>query len=543
MFNFYKDKEENFELVFQLNNKITRGLIRNKILKMSDLERYLMPSSMEEIIPFAEKMTGGAKLVTDVIANILKIESFLKVNKTDFENDFLLGEDFIIVKKTYFTTNPLSNYINKLKNNLKKYDKDEVMFDKIGYISSSDFEIIKKDLEKEQIKREAKKLSNLKIESIFIDVLFKTQIQKAESVKIIYKDNEIKVQYTIERQVFEDSLVKTTLENYTKLVNYIKTFFEENVVIKEINGEKLKLNLRIGKATEEFKAIETLTVNVFFINNETKDFKETFELPLSDSKKIEQDFKNPYGLIVLSSKNNLKDSLYSLLKNQSTVFSPSKIYFIESEIEKDFKNIAQYKYKSKKEWRDLDCDGFSIVFIDEISSKEDCEFAYSLISKGKKVVVGINAPSSIEAFSKLYKWSSDREVLIDNLLSITQVEKLNTVCPNCSTSLLFLKDKNYQNFQAIEQAPTMNTLIKVENRKGCESCNKGYKGMQVVAEYLQNDLILKDALLNGFKFDSLKIEKNSASWMNIYENSMILLENKKITTNSIIFNLGYPRKL
>lgn len=193
MFNFYKGKDESFELVFKLNNKITKGLIKNKILKMSDLEHYSMPSSLEEIIPLAEKMTGDAKLITDVIAELLKVESFLKISKKDFAKDYLLGEDFVIVKNTYFTTNPLSNYIIKLKKNLLKYNPDEVLFQKIGYISSSDFEILKQELSKNKAIVDNKKISNLKVESLFIDMLFSAYKKKAESFKLLYKENVVKI--------------------------------------------------------------------------------------------------------------------------------------------------------------------------------------------------------------------------------------------------------------------------------------------------------------------------------------------------------------
>lgn len=543
MFNFYKGKDESFELVFKLNNKITKGLIKNKILKMSDLELYSMPSSLEEIIPLAEKMTGDAKLITDVIAELLKVESFLKISKKDFAKDYLLGEDFVIVKNTYFTTNPLSNYIIKLKKNLLKYNPDEVLFQKIGYISSSDFDILQQELSKNKAIVDNKKISNLKVESLFIDMLFSAYKKKAESFKLLYKENVVKIQYVVENQLYEEDLIHASIESYMKMIDYLKTFFVNDVVIKEIAGKQLKLTSKIGKTTEQFQNIETININIFDLNEKVQDFQDLFYLPINDEKSLAQDLKNPYGLMVLSSKRNRKESLYSLMKNQKNLNPFAKIYFLEKEIEKDFKDVEQFKYNSKNDWKDLDIDSYSIIFIDEVDSKEDCNFVYSLIAKGKKVFVGVDAPSTIEAFSKLYKWSESREVLVDNLISIIQTEKINKVCKLCSNKIPFLKDENYQSFQMIENAPKMTSLIRIENKKGCESCYKGFKGVAIVAEYLKNDLILKDALLNGLKFDNLKIEKNSASWMNVFENSMHLLENGEVSSNSIILNLGYPRKL
>ena len=40
------------------------------------------------------------------------------------------------------------------------------------------------------------------------------------------------------------------------------------------------------------------------------------------------------------------------------------------------------------------------------------------------------------------------------------------------------------------------------------------------------------------QFLNLKIEKNSDSWHNIFENSLYLLESQEITTNSFCFGAG-----
>jgi type II secretory ATPase GspE/PulE/Tfp pilus assembly ATPase PilB-like protein len=544
MFEFYRDENDTFEKVFILNNKITKGLIAKKILKMSDLDDYKMPSSLEEIIPFAETLTGDAKLLTNIISDTLGLESFLKVDKNDFNKGYLVGDDYVIVKNTYFTINPLSKYIEQLRKNLKRYKDNEISFNKIGYISSKDFGILKEALSSSKSKLNDQVLSNLKIDALFIDVLYKSIKLRASDLKILYRRSEVLLQYTIEKQLYEEALIKVNLENYNKLTSYLLSFFGENkVVIREMNGKKYKLTLTESKATEEFSSIDILNISIFNLEKKTPDFFEEFTLPLENKKDLERSIKNPYGLFVLSSKNHRKEFLYSLAIKEKELKPASKIYIIEREIERDFEGITQYKYKESSDWHNLELDSFSLIIVDEVKDKKDYDVVSKLIEAGKKVVIGLNSTSSLEAFAKLEKLSSNKEFLSDNLLCILQVEKVNKVCEICSTSIQLIKDKNFQELQKLEQAPKMSTIIKVENVKGCNNCYQGFKGLVGVAEYLSNDMILKTAILEGYKFQNLKIEKNSSSWMNIYENSMYLIENNTISTNAIVNNLGYPKKL
>lgn len=545
MFEYYRGEKESYENVFKLNKKIINGLIKKRLIKIADLESYKMPQSMGDIIPNIEKMSGYNKLLTDIVAETLSIESFLKVNKDDISSETLIGKDFIVIQNVYYTTNPLSEYIDNLIQNLSSYNKDEVLFNRIGYIATVDFDKIKEDLANNEKYFEHLTMSNLRIENLLIETLNKAAENQVDTVQLFYRGGELRALYIVGNQIFETSISKISIKAYKDVSNYIVDFFGENkTILREYNSNKYKLKLSQGLATEGANQVPVLFVKVLNLKSDVVDLYKRFELDRKDFKNYEKALNSPYGLFVLASKTNKKDTMYSLAKKERELLPNSRILFLEKEVGKDFKDITQTDKKmSLNEWKELDYSAYSIVFFEEINTKEELEFVLKLTSKGKKVIIGIDSSNSIDSFAYLYRTIENKPLIVDNLLGILQSEQINKVCPSCSKSTLLLQDVNFQEFSGLENMPKMSQSIRVENTKGCDACHKGYRGFVEVAEYLHNDNILKSAIIEGFNIKNLKIEKNSDSWFNIYENSLSLLSDEKITTHSIIQALGYPRKL
>lgn len=545
MFDYYRSESESYEKVFILNNKIVKGLIKKNLLKMSDLKNYRMPLSMEDIIPNIEKMSGSAKLLTDVIAETLKIESFLKVDKNEVNFETLIGEDFIVVNKVYYTINPLSSYIETLKENLLSYNKNEVLFDKIGYISTIDFKNIKEDLNKNERHLEHITMSKIRIENLLNVSLNKAADKKSDMVQLFYRSGELRALYIMGNQIFEESIEKLSIQTYNQVADYIVDFFgDQATIIKEFKGSKYKLKLSKGSATEAVSNVPVLLVKISNLNSKVVDLFERFNLERRDQRALEKALTTPFGLFAISSKTNKKEVMYSLAQKEKEIDSNSRMFFLEKEVSKDFADITQNDtLQSLEDWKQLDYSSYSVVVFEEIETKEELEFVLSLTSKGKKVIIGVNSNNAVDTFASLYNKISNKALLVDNLLGILQVEQINKVCPSCSKTTPLFQDRYFQEFSGLENIPKMSQKIRVENEKGCDACYKGYKGFVEVAEYLHNDNILKSALIEGFNIQNLKIEKNSDSWFNIYENSLDLLGEEKITTHSIIQALGYPRKL
>ena len=93
----------------------------------------------------------------------------------------------------------------------------------------------------------------------------------------------------------------------------------------------------------------------------------------------------------------------------------------------------------------------------------------------------------------------------------------------------------------IDNAP-MNEYVKCENIEGCQDCFNGYDGRTQVLEILDNDEIMRELILESYNLKNFKIEKRSKSWRSVFESSMELLIDNKVSLNSIIQAIGYYKK-
>lgn len=541
MFEYYVKNNFDYKDVFIENQKIIKKLREKNIIKLEDLSDYELPSSFDNIIPKIEKLVKGEKLLTDAIADILSISSFLKV-KNNIDTNYLLGSDYIVTNQTFYTTNPLSTFVKNLKKNVKSYNKNELLFSKIGYITTADLNKIKENevnLKKEKIKDD--KISNILIENIFIEILIKSIDYNASDFKVFYKNSTLKVVYSVNHQYIENEINTLSIEKYKNIVNYIMSMFKDNdTLMKDINNNNYKFKLNRSYANEENKKIPILNITLSNIKDEN--FDEIGEnLSYIDKKLLEKTLKSPIGLFVLSSKKDLSDLYYSFINYQLNKNKNTLIYSIENSIKKVFDNVIQVE-KENDDWLKSDFKNYSFILIDKINSEKELEKIFDLISEGKFIILGMEARNTIDAFSKLIKLTKNKELLADGLIGILHTDKIKKVCRLCSKEEEFIKEKHYSDFSPFNNVPTLNKLVKIEDDNGCEACINGFNGLIQVNELLENDIVLRSNILEKFDLKSFKIEKNSNDWENVFESALTLLNKGETTTNAIISDLGIPKK-
>lgn len=539
MFGFYKSSIENYEDTFITNRKIIQKLIEKKIMEISNFNNYSIPYSMENIIPKIEELSKNP-LIMNAISEVLNIESFLDQKEYNIDQNTLYGKDYIIINGVYFTNNPLSNPVLKLKELMK--NENNILFSKIGYISTSEFLDLYNDIEnnKEKYIKE-NSLTKLKIEFLFNKFINESLIFKANSLKLFLNKGVLKSVYNIGTTSIEKDIMTMTIKEYDLFSNYIQSFFNDGSFFMVNNSQNIKMKIFINSSNELNKTSKILDIKIYNMSDSFFNLND-LNLSIFDRKDFERKLELPYGLLVLSSKNCLKDLIYSTLKNQYLKKDYKNIYSIEKSIEKNLKDIIQIELKDN-DIKKIEYENNNILAFDNINSSEDFDFILNNAANGKFVILGINSNNSTEAFSKIYKLTKDVKMLSDNLLGILHVDQIKEVCKNCSSEIELIKHPIYQDLSVFDKSPKMNDLVRIENKKGCDQCLQGFLDNLEVFEYLSNDNILQDIFMSEFNLRELRIEKNSESWENIYESASVLLKEGKITPNSIINSLGRPKKL
>ncbi len=542
MFEYYRNKNEKFEDVLKMNQKITRMLIKDGILKLSDFDSYILPSSKENIIPSIEKIAFDAKLFTDSISRALSLESFLDIDKSYIDENTFFGSDFLIANDTYFTTNPLANYIEKLKINSGKFTEKELLFSKLGFISTKDLESFKEsfDYNNVEVQKEIKLTSYLKIENRINEILYEGVEKEAKAIKLHYKNSKLIMGLLINNVHVERDLSIVSVEEYKEFINYISSIFENNILFKNFNGGRYKFKIMKSISTEESSIIELVSIKISNLNKAV-DKLDNMGLSYEDEKLFNKKLGLPSGLLIVSSKNNLKSKLYSVMQSQTELKPFLKMYSIESYIEKSFDDIIQFE-KGENSGNDLNLVDYPLIAVDKVNSPEEFNMILSAVSRGKFVILGVTSSGSIEAFSKILKMTDDANELSDNLVGLIHVDEVPKVCSYCSKKEIFIKTNNFIDFSILENSPKVKSFVKIENKSGCENCNGGYRDSLSVAEFLDNDKSLKTAILQNQDLGVLRIEKNSNSWNSIYEVSATYLKEGLTTENGIIKSIGMPKK-
>ena len=542
MFNYYVLNNDSYKNIFFCNQRIIKELYEKNILNIKDLDNYELPTSMEQIIPKIEKIANKEKLFTDALSEILLIESFLKV-KNNIDSDYLIGNNYIVTNKTLYSTNPLSDFIEKLKENLKDYNKNELLFNKIGYITEKDLnEIIKNEVLLKKEKYKKIKITNLLIENIFLEILISAIDKDSNSFNLLYKESTLKVVFNIKKQIIEKDILTIDNDKYNEIIKYINSMFNEKDLIKKIKDINYKLSLTANTSNEHGKTATILNIKISNLNKKINNIN-NLNIAYNEKKSLKKLMRSSMGIIIVSSKNDLKEALYSVLKTKMETDKKKKqlIFSIEENIERTLQSVIQIE-KNSENWVDGNYENYSIIVIEDIKTEKELKKAIELSTEGKLLILGIKARNTINAFSKILSLSKNKEIFAEALLFIIQIDKIKRVCQYCSTSEEFIKEEYYSEFSSFYNVPTMNTLVKKANHLGCENCLNGYDGLIDVSEFLENDSILVNNIIDKFNVNALRIEKNSNDWENIFESSLKLLKEEKTTVESIVDSLGTPKK-
>lgn len=533
MIEFYRNNF-NFKDTYDKFVSILDYLEKNKNpIEIEKLGFFSMPTDISDFIPLLTKMYKNHILVNQAVSKIFNIENYSD-HKLDDVSTAIVGKNYLIFNRIIFFINPLSIEAQSIADSIKDYDINEILFDKIGIILEEQIREVSNKINVDAIKKKVN-LKELSIEKIFQDLMKMAIELKATKIKLFVEDNFVKANFFVESfYIKKKEVVLTGVNNFQDIKTMLSSQFINSSLDWKYNTSFYKIVLD-SESNNDF-----LYMDIYNLSEKTKTIN---DIPLKDKdiKILMNAIRSPSGVVVISGSDNSgkRSLMYSLLTYLRDDNDGLNIVTYEKEIKNKVYGITQ---KNGESINESELGHYSVVAIDQNSNLETIKDSFKIASKGKLVILVVDSSSIFNTLSMINTAISDKEYILENILTVMHTGLLNSICTSCSTDIQFSKVRDSHLFISLENSPKLTDIIKEEHKDGCDECNYGFKDRIPVTEIVENDLILKDLFVKGFNISNYKTEKRSKSWNSNFESAMKLLADRKTSLNSIIKVFGYYKK-
>lgn len=556
MFEFYRNNltyKTSCDIYQRIIHEIGKrnGEVENEVsdISLEIIGNLSTPTHLEEVIPKLREIYKHIPNFNDIVADVLNIKSFSKMKIDSLDNVIFL-KNAVILNDILFLENPLSTVSQKVMMEKNNYAPKDLLFAEIGIIDEDSLNYIKTLIDS-NIRNQKSTENDLYFQKKLLNIKRWAIQNNASLIKIYPDDKTIKCSLMIDGAYYDKFIQDiATKSNYNFFISNIKKIFGENKKMTfKYNNSYYKAVLKMSSSSDFFNDNEVLYIS---INEYSElDFK-LDEMNLNDKDKdiLHMHLKSPSGVIVISGNkaSGKKTSLLAMLKTISSIKNNIDIISVESFLTKKVNGIDQIETndeKSKSAYLkdkkiDLLDSPYSIIGLSDVCEQEIGR-AFSMAQQGKLVILSINSSSIFNTLNILMRSVPDKSKIVENLLCLLHVGLIRKVCKSCSTEKEFSTIKEAPFFLSLDQVPVTTEKVKINNIKGCHECNEGYIGRIYVAELIDNDKIARESIVNN-DLDRLRLEKRSSNWRSVYESSMELLKDKKVTLDSIIESIGIYRK-
>ena len=478
---FFENKTEYFLKTY---NDIINYLINSNFINFNT--EIIYPSTTYDFYSLLINYFPSEELLVEKISEYFSLPIF-----EEKSNNYSVNDLGVVQNDTFYFFDIFSQKSFIFYNQYKKYG----IIKKYGIVSN---EVYKNLLSK---RNNSKEDLSFKIDSI---------IQKA----IFTNTEEIFISYN------GTILFKTHGNSY---------YLEDTIFLPhDFNFQKLNFNF-------ENKKYSILVNKILFDNNINFSFKilEENQYLFANKKIRHYDKLNNYiyenkGIILLSSKNN-NYLYYDTLKKVSE--SDKKVISFDNN--KDFKidNIINVNYSKFDTSHDLSL--FDVVFINNINEYK--QIFLKAVELGKLVIVFINNKDCLSSVLNILELTKiNKYVFSENFLCSLHYSELPHLCNDCKIekTIKELPILSQDIYSMYNYGIGKNPLF-VSNKKGCNSCIKGYSKKVYISEILENDNDICDYIERNFNIRQLRNFIKSKRWEGEEENSLYLLKKGDISIEDI----------
>lgn len=181
-----------------------------------------------------------------------------------------------------------------------------------------------------------------------------------------------------------------------------------------------------------------------------------------------------------------------------------------------------------------------IILYNEIRNAIDTTVAMQASNTGHRVFATVHAADCVRTFSRLLDFDISKTTLLSELKLIVSQRLVAKLCPHCSHPHQLTEEEKHllsEDEIAYVQGHLMERGTPNEIRS-CGKCNHGYVGRTAVAEFIELDTELRDALLNQHSFTEIQNVLRKRGFRTMWEKGLDMAVRGQIELDELIHVVG-----
>ena len=492
-----------------------------------DLDKYTIKPDVVAQIP--ENIARRYELIAIDIQN-----NFLIVAMADPLNIYAIDDVRMFTK---YEIQPVIATRESILNNIDRYyrkESTEKMIEEFtkhyGANEVSDIEDV-----------ELSEVSSAPIVRLINSIIEQAVDMRASDIHIEPYVDDIRIRFRIDGDLHE--ITRLLKSSHSAIVTRIKIMGRMNIAEKRIPQDgrvETKINdkeidMRISTIPTVYGEKIVLRLldrsNFKFSKAELGFTKENMEL-------FDKIFNQPYGMILVTGPtgSGKTTTLYALLKELNRM--EKNIITIEDPVEYRLEGINQVQVNPKagltfaSGLRAILRQDPDIIMVGEIRDSETAEIAVRAAITGHLVLSTLHTNDSPSAIIRLIDMGVEPYMVSSAVIGIISQRLVKELCPNCKQAYL----ASYSEKTLFGLDP--DEPITLYKPRGCNLCNKGYKGRKAVHEVMAVDEGLRRLINKEANIDRLRASAIKAGMTSLLDNA-IQLALKGETTVEEVLKAGY----
>ncbi|MGE5328237.1 MAG: GspE/PulE family protein [Deltaproteobacteria bacterium] len=427
-------------------------------------------------------------------------EGILKIAIDDINNFELKTSIDSIASKNNFSTEYFISFINQIKKYLDSNYIEKVSFGK-DIPQLVDFII------EEGIKKNS---SDIHIEPV--------------------TKNRIRIRYRIDGQMIL-SKIGIPKEEYEEVVSRIKILANLNTTEKRRpqDGNISDFKVKDGSLFDIRVSIVSIAHGekvVLRLLNKNEQIKDLLELGFNDYQvfTIKNNIRHKNGIIFVTGATGMGKSttLYTTLHILNRIFS--NVVTLENPVERTIEGLNQISINDtigitfSSTLRTVLRQDPDVIMVGEIRDKETLSIALEASMTGHLVLTTLHTNSAVQTIDRVNSMGIDMYNFTASLLLVISQKLIKKLCTACRIEYS-PNSEELEYMQSIIKKP-MDKNIKLYKSCGCNKCNNGYLGREVVCELFENDEKIEKLLINKASSAEVQAYLNSIGFNSIKHHAL-----------------------